>query len=242
MLQDEYKIMYNSETTYWWYVGLHELIKSIVVKKSREAKLSILDAGCGTGRFLELISEYNSLGFDFSEDAINFCKLRGLKNVFIQDLNLWNVSNKYNFIVSADVICSVGIEDEQKIISNFYSSLANDGLLILNLPAFNILQRNHDKAVFVRKRYKRKEVKNMLEKAGFVNIYLNYRLPWLFIIILIKKIIQKLFNITEIKSDLNKLPKFVNSFFLFLNRIDNFFIKKRIYFPFGSSVFVIAKK
>lgn len=242
MLQEEYKIMYNSETSYWWYVGLHELIKSIVDENSGEKKISILDAGCGTGRFLELISEYNSLGFDFSKEAINFCKLRGLENVFIQDINLWKTSCKYDVIVSADVICSVGIEDEQQIISNFYSSLEKEGTLILNLPAFEILRRNHDKAVFVRKRYKKNELKKMLEKEGFINVFVSYRLPWLFIIILLKKIFQNLFNITEVKSDLNKLPKFVNVFFLIFNRIDNFFIKKRISIPFGSSVFVIVQK
>lgn len=234
--------MHDFETNYWWYVGLHELILHFINKKSGGEQLSILDAGCGTGRLLELLSKYKTVGFDFSDEAITFCQNKGLNNVFKQDINSWQPNEQYDVIASIDVICSTGINNYKKILQNFHSGLKKDGILILNLPAFEILRRNHDKAVFVGKRFRIKELKKSLKESGFKVNFISYRLPFLFFIILAEKLFQKLFRREKAESDLKQLPKFVNSFFLFVNRIENFFFRF-ISNPFlGSSVFVVAEK
>ncbi len=244
MLENEYEIMYNLETNYWWYVGLHELIvASFISQNKTDKKLDILDAGCGTCRLIQILSEkHNVEGFDFSDTALELCKKRKIKGIQKHDINLWTAQKNYDVIVSADVLCSVGIDDEQKILQHFYSALKPQGILVLNLPAFEILRRNHDKAVFIGKRYTKKEVKKMLNNAGFEDLFISYRLPWLFFVVFIEKIVQKILFHKKIKSDLSELPDFVNSFFLFLNRIDNFFIKKGMAMPFGTSLFVVAHK
>ena len=238
MLPTEYKTMHNSESTYWWYVALHELILSKINKNQQ----IILDAGCGTGRLLELLIEKKTEGFDFSEEALEFCRSKGLNNVWLQDINIWQSEPKYDVIISADVICSTGIDNYQNIICNFYEALNNNGILILNLPAFEMLRRNHDKAVFVRKRFTQKELKKNLIEAGFEIEYITYRLPFLFVIIWIEKIHQKFTKNNNAKSDLNKLPNFINSFFLLINRFENLLFRQNIRKPFGSSVFAVAKK
>lgn len=234
--------MHNFETNYWWYIGLHELILKFINKKSKRKRLEILDAGCGTGRLLELLNQHSTVGFDFSEEAINFCKEKKLDNVFLQNINTWQPKQEYDVIASIDVICSSGINNYKKILQNFNSGLKKDGILILNLPAFEILRRNHDKAVFVGKRFRRNELKKSLIEAGFKVNFISYRLPFLFFIILAEKLFQKLFRREKAESDLKQLPKFVNSFFLIINRIENFFFRF-IRNPFiGSSVFVVATK
>jgi len=243
MLPKEYKIMNNFETNYWWYVGLHELILRRINKKSKNEKLNILDAGCGTGRLIELLhKKHNTEGFDFSIDAINFCHSKKLDNIYRENINFWLPSIKYDVIVSADVICSTGIENYKQIIKNFYKGLKNEGILILNLPAFETLRRNHDKAVFVEKRFTRKELKKDLINAGFQIDFITYRLPFLFIIIFFEKIFQKITKNNTAKSDLNKLPKFINYMFLLINRIENFIFRHNIPKFFGSSIFAVASK
>ncbi len=241
MIKNEYQIMYEAESYYWWYVGLHQLIKKITEDQGN--KLEILDAGCGTCRLMQLLSKNHKIeGFDFSEEALKFCKKRNIQDVYLQDLNDWTPQKKYNVIISADVICSVGIKDEENILKNFHKGLKKNGILILNLPALKILSRNHDKAVAIRKRYTKKEIKKLLQNAGFSDIYVNYRLPWLAFIIFLKKIVEKFTKKNEIKSDLNVLPKFLNKIFLLFNKIDNYLIINKIPLPIGSSVFIIARK
>lgn len=242
MLPQEYQTMNDFETNYWWYVGLHELILQFVEKKSRGRALRILDAGCGTGRMLELLQQHNAEGFDFSNEAIEICHSKQLDNVYRQNLNLWWPQSKFDVIISADVLCSEGIDNYEQILKNFYTGLNHDGKLILNLPAFEVLRRNHDKAVFVAKRFRLKELKKSLKNAGFQIDFISYRLPFLFFIIFMKKIYQKLFKIDEVESDLSDLPDFLNSFFLLVVRIENTLFKYKIFKFIGSSVFAVAKK
>ncbi len=242
MLSNEYKIMHEFETNYWWYVGLHELILKFIEKKSKKKQMAVLDAGCGTGRLLTLLNKHKTRGFDFSEEAIKFCRQKGLDNVYLQNINTWKPSEKYDVITSIDVICSTGIEDYKQILINFYNGLEKNGMLILNLPAFEILRRNHDKAVFVGKRFRIKELKKSLVEAGFNVRFISYRLPFLFFIILIKKEIQKITRNNNAKSDLKNIPPFVNSFFLIIHKIENLLFKFARNPFLGSSVFVVADK
>jgi SAM-dependent methyltransferase len=244
MKKQEYSTMYHYEEKYWWYVGLHEFIKHFIIKFSKnDFSKKILDAGCGTGRMLQILKNFeNSEGFDISEDAINFAKKRDLKNIKVQDLNTWiPINNNYDFIISADVICCKGIDDIE-ICKKFYSALKKQGKLILNLPALDILSRNHDIAVFIAKRYKRKLFENELKTIGFNIINSTYRLPMLYFLILFLKIFEKKQSENEVISDLKPIPKIINKLFLINNRIENFFLKFGLKFPFGSSLFIIAEK
>ena len=88
-------------------------------------------------------------GIDYSSVAIDFCKRRGLKNTKVMDLNTWEpAADMYNTIVSLDVIYHAGITDDIAILRKFYKALKPQGTLILNLPAFDCLQREHDQVVF----------------------------------------------------------------------------------------------
>lgn len=245
MEKQEYSLMFKFEVQYWWYVGLHQLIKHYIKKFSHNnTKKNILDAGCGTGRMLQLLSDYENIeGFDLSEEAIEFAKKRELKNLRVKDITAWKpVSNNYDFVISSDVICSTGINNENEILDNFYKSLKKGGKLFLNLPAFEILRRNHDIAVHVRKRYKRKEFIKDLKKAGFKIKVATYRLPLLYFVILMQKIFEKKSSIENAKSDLKEIPKLINSLLIKYNQIENYFIKSGFRFPIGSSLFIVAEK
>ncbi len=242
---NEYQIMYEYEDHYWWYKALHELIEYYVIKerKVKNKILDIFDAGCGTGKLLTILEKYgNTKGVDYSESAIMYCKKRGLKNTEIQDLcNCQFNESKYDIITHIDILCCVEIENEMRIIKSFYNALKPDGVLILNLPAFQCLRRRHDVAVGSHRRYRRNSFVPKLIDIGFGVEIKSYRLPVLFIPILIKKYIELLQKKKEIKSDFIPLPFFVNWFLLQFFRIENQIIKK-INIPFGTSLFIVVRK
>ena len=245
MQKNEYQIMFSFENDYWWYISLHELCKYFIdIKSKNNLNKKIFDAGCGTGRMLELLKNYNfTEGIDISEEAIIFCKKRNLNNIKQDDLNIWKEKKGfYDFIISADVICSIGIKDEIAILRKFYNSLKDGGQLILNLPALNVLSRNHDKAVYIRKRYNKKSFKKELQEIGFKINIITYRHSGLYFVILLKKIFEHFNKAKSTTSDLKPIPKFLNKILLFFSRAENFFIKKGIYIPLGSSLFVVAEK
>jgi 2-polyprenyl-3-methyl-5-hydroxy-6-metoxy-1,4-benzoquinol methylase len=190
MEKQEYQVMYELENTYWWYVVLHELVESIVKQElHNNQKLQILDAGCGTGKMMEILSSFTEVhGLDYAEQAIDFCKKRGLENVVVANLNTWPPPQAmYDSIISLDVLYHAAIDDDNAVLEKFYKALKPDGVLILNLPAFNILRREHDAVVFNKRRYRKKQLAEQVRKAGFTVEFISYRLPHMFFLILIRK-------------------------------------------------------
>ncbi len=84
---DEYTNMFALEDRFWWYRGIHDLILGYL-RKRPASRLSILDAGCGTGKLMTLLAPLGEVaGIDASEQAIQYCRERGLLAVEIVDLN-----------------------------------------------------------------------------------------------------------------------------------------------------------
>src|SRR3954470_10244224 len=85
MEQHTYSIMYEVEGTHWWFVGRRRIIASFIEKICRDLgqeRPRILDVGCGTGANLEMLAGFGEAeGVDVSNDALSFCRARGLTNV-----------------------------------------------------------------------------------------------------------------------------------------------------------------
>ena len=245
MEQREYHQMYEFENNYWWYKTLHNLVEKLVVNHNTTNKgARIFDAGCGTGRMLELLNKFGDIeGIDCSEEAIYHAKKRGLLNVSIGDLNDWSFAEEtIDILICLDVIYHTKIINDIGLLKSFHKALKKDGILILNVPAFDVLMRQHDKVVSTKRRYNRKVLVNELRVLGF-NIELStYRCPHLFLIILIKKAITKLLPFRRPSSDLKSIPSWINNLFIKLGTQENKFIMSNYRIPFGSSVFIVAKK
>ena len=111
MEKSEYLSMYTLESDFWWYKVLHDLVELTIRKNKGPEPLTMFDAGCGTGKMMEIIGKYGTIsGIDYSADAIGFAKKRGLENVEIGDLNDYNAGKDiYDVIVCIDVLYHAGI-------------------------------------------------------------------------------------------------------------------------------------
>ena len=99
------------------------------------AKGKVLDVGCGAGSHaLELQNErkLNVTAIDISENAIEACKLRGLKNAFVENILDLDTEKKFDTILS--LMNGTGIFGTLKETSKYLQklkSLLNDGGQIL---------------------------------------------------------------------------------------------------------------
>lgn len=244
MEKQEYDKMYLQENNFWWYKVLHQIVELSILRHNNSDNQKIFDAGCGTGRMLEILQKYGETsGMDFSKEAVAYSKERGLERIYQGDINTWEYKeNYYDFIISLDVVCHESIVDENAIYKKMKNGLVNGGYLILNLPAFNHLRRDHDICVQTKKRFVKKELVNRLESLDFNITKATYRMPILYFIILLQKLIRSIFKPKNVNSDVKAVSKWINDLFYFLGRIENIYISKVGSIPFGSSLFVIAKK
>jgi SAM-dependent methyltransferase len=244
MEKSEYIRMYTLESDFWWYKVLHDLVELTIRKNKKTGAISMFDAGCGTGRMMEIIGKYGTIsGIDYSPDAIGFAKKRGLKNIEIGDLNDYNTGKDvYDVIVCLDVLYHTGIQNDLAVIEKLRQALKEDGILILNLPAFDYLKRPHDVVVHTKKRYRKNILVKDLKKIGFTEIRSSYRMPHLYFIVLISKLLRRKSNTRESESDLKELPDWLNTLLYKFGRMENLWLKQGFGFPVGSSLFVVAKK
>lgn len=242
MEKNEYRKMFELENDYWWYRALHELVEH-QVKSIGKSPLTMIDVGCGTGRMMEILRSYGAVeGVDFSPEAIFSSTKRG-NNAQLGDINELKLTpDTYDVILSLDVLCHASITDDIAILGELYRGLSPGGTLILALPAFKLLKRNHDVKVFSKRRYRKKNTMAELQKIGFREIRATYRLPFLFLFILFKKIVERIRVPDATVSDLTPLPRSINALLLFFTRIENTVINAGIPLPFGSSLFIVATK
>lgn len=240
--------MFEVEDTHWWYVSLHELVCSYLAdeRARKGSHLDILDAGCGTGRLMQLMQPFGRVeGFDMSEQALEFCRGRGVTNIRQADLNDVDLGeSRYDVITSIDVIYHLAVTDESAVFAKLRRALRPGGLLILNLVAFEFLRSTHDIAVHTRRRYTRASLHPLLAAQGLRIEKSSYRPAFLFVPIAMYRLTRRVFSHPhdpeQVISDVPLPGKLVNALLLHLARCENRLIRSGS-LPFGSSLFIAAR-
>ncbi|HEY5999061.1 MAG TPA: class I SAM-dependent methyltransferase [bacterium] len=244
----EYRAMFEAEDRHWWYVGLHELVVAIVgrLAAGRREPLRILDAGCGTGRLMQLLGRAGAVeGFDVSPEAVDFCRRRGLERVRVADLNAPALPEcAYDVITVIDVLYHRGVRDEAAALGSLRAALAPGGVLIRNDPAFEALRSDHDRAVHTRERYRPPRVRQLLLAAGLEPEIVTYRVAAAAPAIALHRLARRWGRAvaeTDVRSDVKLPGAGLNRALLALLRAENRLIA-RTGLPFGTSVFAVARR
>ena len=131
--------------------------------------------------------------------------------------------------------------DDVRALHEAHRVLKPGGLLLMNLPAFELLRGEHDLAVHTRHRYTAPELAQMLHAAGFSVLRLTYWNALLFPLLLARRQLRRPPAGAAPRSDLTPLPAFINACFGALLGVERFLLA-HVNLPFGSSVFAVARK
>src|SRR5258708_27661723 len=85
-LKREYYREYRQvEDVHWWFVGRRRILLQVLdryIGKDKDGRRRILDVGCGTGTMLTYLASYGKAeGVDIDEEAVGYCRERGLFDV-----------------------------------------------------------------------------------------------------------------------------------------------------------------
>ena len=233
--------MYEAEDAYWWFVSRRRLARRLLARIARPAG-PLLDLGCGTGAatafFGAAFPEHPVLGADFSPEALRFAAGRGLDRLARADAEaLPYASGSFAAVVCLDLLEHV--RDDRAAAAEAFRCLAPGGAFVVNVPAFRWLWGAHDVALMHHRRYSRREVRALLEGAGFRVERLSYTMFLLFPFVLAQRAGSRLVRRPGAK--LPRVPTWFNRVLVRTLDLEAGMLV-RTNLPWGSSVTAVARK
>lgn len=244
MQQHTYAIMDEVEGSHWWFVGrrsiLDSFLKGIVAKiRKPDATLKILDVGCGTGANIEMLSAYGeSEGVDVSDDALEFCRKKGLKVQKGLAETLPYDNDAFDLTTALDVV--EHLDDDIAGLKEMFRVTRGGGYSLIFVPAFMWLWGVQDDISNHRIRYTRSQIVERLRTAGYEVERATYANWTFFTPILAGRTIMKVTGIKP-ESENNITISALNGVFGKLFGAERFWLKN-FNFPFGVSIVIVAKK
>lgn len=240
---EEYTRMYEAEETQWWYAGMRAISFALLSRewgRGGADQRRILDAGCGTGTNLTHFRSFGrTVGVDLSEEALRFCRTRGVAAARGNLLALPFPDGAFDGVISFDVLYHRWVEDDRVAVRELARVMRPGGLFLVRVPALAMLWGAHDEAVHSRHRYTRGEVRRLLEDEGLEVLRLTYANSLLFPVIFARRTLDRLLH--RHGSDVGFLSPPIEWTFRRLLGAEAILVR-RLSLPVGASVFALARK
>jgi SAM-dependent methyltransferase len=237
-----YEIEWNLERFHWWFVGRRKLFKSLFSLLDLPDTLRVIDIGCGVGSNLRLLQSMfsNLVGMDSEMYPLVHMR-KSLSRVALVNGDLMRLpfkSDSVDLVLASDVLEHL---DEDTIgIREIYRSLKREGKVLFTVPAFRSLAGVQDIVGMHKRRYSKRELVTKIEGEGFKILRSSYFNSFLFFPILIGRRILHLLGLRiESENEIN-LP-LINFFLKTVFCLEPHYLKY-FSFPFGVSIYCIAKK
>jgi len=234
--------MFRVEQSHWWYTGRRKILADFVEAICRQVtdrRPRILDVGCGTGANLLMLSQYGDAeGVDVSEDALAFCRERGLDKVRLGAAEeLPYEDGTFDLVTALDVV--EHLDDDLAGLREMRRVLRPGGRVLLFVPTFMFLWGLQDDVSNHRRRYRLPELQRVLEQAGFEIERTTYANITFFLPILA---MRQLMRLTGIKADSenNINVSALNGVLGGVFGAESWFLK-RLNLPFGVSGLCVAR-
>jgi ubiquinone/menaquinone biosynthesis C-methylase UbiE len=243
-MDKSYEQKYHSIEEYnWWFVSRRNTIMSMISDYPKDTK--ILDIGCSGGVLMLALKEAgftNVTGLDFSEEAIEQCKSKGLEKVHVMDAHYPGFKDEeYDLFIASD--CLEHLENDEVALKNWYRLLKKGGKGLIFVPAYMSLWSEHDVINHHFRRYTRQELVSKSQKAGFDITKASY---WNFSLFFPTYLFRKFRNLVGKKEENPKdhmegFNPTVNKLLKGLISVENVFFNS-LGFPVGVSTMVSVKK
>jgi ubiquinone/menaquinone biosynthesis C-methylase UbiE len=244
MQQHTYAILDQAEGSHWWFVGRRAILECFldeIASKLRDQNptIRILDVGCGTGANLEMLSHYGEAeGVDVSDDALEFCRRKGLvvKKGLVESLPYEDES--FELTTALDVI--EHLDDDIAGLQEMYRVTRPGGYSLFFVPAFMWLWGVQDDVSNHRIRYTRAQITKRICQAGYVVERATYANITFLAPILAGRLLMRLTGIKP-ESENNINVSVLNGIFGKIFAAERHWLM-RWSLPIGVSVVVVAKK
>ncbi len=244
MDHDVYRRMAEIQDRHWWYEGRREILATIIGRLNLPPSIRILEAGCGPGANLKMLSHFGEVSaFEPDDFAINYCR----EHSGIPQERLGTgflpapipFSEPFDIVGAFDVIEHVDADLES--LKALCQLTKPGGYALFTVPAYQFLWSQHDVVNHHKRRYVRGDFAALLKSAGYNVNYISYYNTVLFPAVVAVRFLKKILKLQD-KPD-EALPRLdiINHLLRLIFTAEKFLLG-HVPLPFGVSIIAICQR
>lgn len=241
MDQDYTKQMAQTQASHWWYEGRRDILRSIIGRLNIPKTAKIVEAGCGPGANLRMLSEFGEVSaFEPEDFSIDYASKTSGVNVQKGGLpDAVPFENKFDLVCAFDVL--EHIEDDLTSLKALYAKTLTGGYAVFTVPAFAFLWSRHDELNHHHRRYTKGSFEKVLKDAGYKIEFISYFNFWLFPIAASVRLLKNTLGKNDDGSETEMPSPFINKMLCKIFTSEKCLLKC-FSLPFGLSLIAVCKK
>jgi len=237
-----YDAMRLVEDRHWWFAGRRQIVAQVLRRLSIKAAPTILELGCGTGGNLEMLASMGSvIGVELDPEAARVAQARAIAPILEGALpdRLPTDLGQFDLVMMLDVL--EHIDDDVASLARVGTLLAENGCLVLAVPAFSFLWSNHDVVHHHRRRYTADLLGAVLTGAGLEPLRITYFNTLLFPLVAAARLAGRLLPERPTAAALRVPPRPVNALLQGVFSSEGRLLD-HVDLPFGVSLLAVARR
>jgi SAM-dependent methyltransferase len=230
------------EGEHWWFSARREILKSVIRRFAPQGRgLRLLEAGCGTGGNLRMLAEFGRLdAFELDREARAAAGTKAPVDIRSGRLpdDIPYERGSFDVIAAFDVIEHV--ERDVESLARLRDKLAPGGRLFMTVPALPWLWSQHDVTHHHYRRYTRKHLEEVLDRAGLKPVKISYYNTLLFPLIAAVRLVKNALGIRDMRDD-SMPPPAVNAVLKRTFALEAGLVG-RVPLPIGLSLLAVAER
>jgi SAM-dependent methyltransferase len=234
-----YRVMYEAEERHWWFRGRRAVIDAMLNRIDVPQPAMVLDAGCGTGRNLELLARFGEAhGVDPAPQAVDFCRQRALPNVQRGTAEALPFEDgKFGLIAATDVVEHVANDDAA--LRELHRVAAPGAALLLTVPAYPWLWSSEDERLEHYRRYTLRSLCRAARSASWEPVFGTY---FNFFLLAPIALARRLPRRGPAGPELERTPAWANGPLSIPMRLESRLIRLGLSLPAGVSVGLVCRR
>jgi SAM-dependent methyltransferase len=228
---DRLALIERLEGSHFWFAGRRALVERLLDRHLSRRGDAALDVGCGTGSFLPVLARYaeHVVGVDpLAEEGGELVRASA------EDLPF--DPGSFDVVVALDVLEHV---DDFTALSEVRRVLRPGGIVVLTVPALPMLWSARDELATHRRRYRRRELVRLVERAGLNVEETAYYQFMLLPLVVLSRALGRLRPAATIREE--QPPELLNRVFVRVNQLE-VRLGARLRLPAGSTLALAAQK
>lgn len=239
------------EDRHFWFRARNQVISAVVKQLTFDLPRGyrVLELGCGTGNVLreldQLCTGGTVIGLDLFGEGLDYAASRSDALLIQGDMRALPFGTPFDLIGMFDVLEHVS--DDRRLLSGLRSLLADNGRLVLTVPAHPYLWSSFDEASHHCRRYAMPDLRACLIDSGYEVEYATLYMLSLFPLMWLRRHFKTLSRqpcedrqLAAVARDLAVVPV-VNELLAWLLTSESWLIARRCHLPMGTSVLAVAR-